>query len=226
MKRPLIWITVGYITGIIWGLYLKTSIAFIFLLVGGISILFIKTGIIELKRISKYRGLIISFLIVSVIANIHISYLENKHKNLYREIQEKDETIEVIGTVITDEKETTYKKNYTIKVESIDGDKKFQGTNLIVYTSKETTLRYGNKIRFKGTYEEAKRGTNYQAFDYQEYLKTKNVYGIVNAKLKPDILKEKNLNPFLIVINGIQKKIKSNLDEILGERAIVVYIIF
>lgn len=148
MKRPLIWITVGYITGIIWGLYLKGSIAPIFLLFFVISILLIKTGIINSTFFKEYKIFIISFIIFSIIANIHINYLENKHNNLYKEFKEEVQEIEVIGTVITEPKETTYKRSYTIKVESINKNKKFNATNLIAYTPKEITLKFRRQNTF------------------------------------------------------------------------------
>ncbi len=215
MKRPLIWITVGYITGIIWGLYLKESIAPIFLLFGGIFILFIKTGIINFNCIKEYKFFIISFIVFSIISNIQINYLQNKYYTLYKSIE--NEKIQIIGTVISERKETTYKASYTIKVKEINGNAKFKKTNLIIYIPKNTYLEYGEKVRFNGSYEEVKGRTNYKAFDYKEYLKTKNVYGTVNVSSKIEILKELDLNPILIIINQIRTKIKSNLKEILGE---------
>lgn len=210
MRRPLIWITVGYITGIIWGLYLKISIVPIFLLFGGIVTLFIKTEIIK-----EYKFFMISFIIFGLISNIHIMYLEKKHNNLYKEVKD----VEIIGTVISEKKETTYKSSYTIRVEKINENKKFKRTNLIIYIPKDIELKYGNEICFKGEYVEAKGASNYKAFDYREYLKTKNIYGIVTSKGSIEILKEKNLNPILTIIYTIRTKIKLNLKEILGEKA-------
>ena len=113
MRRPLIWITVGYIIGIIWGLYLKISIAPIFFIFGGISILFIKARIIDLNLIKEYKFFIIAFFIFLIISNTQINFLENKHRSLYQQIKDsKTEEIEVTGTVISDRKETTYKARY------------------------------------------------------------------------------------------------------------------
>ena len=220
MRRPLIWITVGYIIGIIWGLYLKISIAPIFFIFGGISIFLIKARIIDLNLIKEYKFFIITFFIFLIISNIQINFLENKHRSLYQQIKDsKTEEIEVTGTVISDRKETTYKASYTLQVNDINKDTKYRKTNLIIYTKKDIYLKYGNQIHFKGTYEEASTATNYKAFDYREYLKAKNVYGIVEVSNEIDLLKDKNLNLLLIIINKIREKIKSNLKEILGERS-------
>lgn len=128
------------------------------------------------------------------------------------------EDVKVIATIISERKETSYKVSYTVKVESINGNKKYKGTNLIVYLPKNQNLEYGDKIVIDGTYEKAKQASNYKAFDYREYLKTKNVYGILNAE-KVSVLKKNNLNSFMIIINSIRMKIKENLKEILGEEA-------
>ena len=164
--------------------------------------------------LSKYKFYIISFIIFVVISNLQITILENKFNNLYEGINE----VKVIGTIISDRKETSYKANYTIKVESVNSNKKFQGTNLIVYVPKSQKLEYGDKIEINGTFEKAKTARNYKEFDYREYLKTKNIYGIVNSE-KIKLIKKNNLNLSLILINNLRTRIKTNLQEILGEES-------
>jgi len=74
--RPIIFMTVGYITGIIWGLYLKINVApIIFLIILGFIIIH--------KNIKKYRINIIFFAIFFIISNFQINYLENKYNELY-----------------------------------------------------------------------------------------------------------------------------------------------
>ncbi len=126
--------------------------------------------------------------------------------------------MQVTGIVITNRKETTYKASYTVRVESVNNNK-FKGTNLIIYTSKDTNLEYGDKIILKGTFKRAKNATNYMAFDYREYLKIKNIYGIVNVDGEVKVLAKNKLNPVLICINNIRNRIKSNLKEILGDES-------
>ena len=127
--------------------------------------------------------------------------------------------MQVTGIVITNRKETTYKASYTVRVESVNNNNKFKGTNLIIYTSKDTNLEYGDKIILNGTFERAKKATNYMAFDYREYLKIKNIYGIVNVDGEVKVLAKNKLNPILISINNIRNRIKSNLKEILGDES-------
>ena len=161
-----------------------------------------------------YKFYIISFFIFVIISNLQIKTLENKFNNLYEGIHK----VKVIGTVISDRKETTYKSSYTIKVESVNSNYKFDGTNLIIYASKKESLEYGDKVTINGIYEKASTAKNYKAFDYREYLKSKNVYGIVNAE-DIKVIKKSNLNFVLMGINNLRISIKSNLQKILGEEA-------
>lgn len=92
--QPLVIIVVGYITGIIWGRYLKTSIApVIFLLFFTGKIIFIlvknksKFSFFN-KQISKYKWYILFALILAFISNIQIMNLENKFNTLYSNLQE------------------------------------------------------------------------------------------------------------------------------------------
>lgn len=209
--RPLIFIAVGYITGIIWGLYLKLSIVPI-LFIFGIIVLLYKLKIIKLNNRLNNKILIsISlFLIFALISNIKITKVENNHNNLYKGLED----VEIIGTIISDKKETNYKASYTVKVESINEEIKFKETNLLIYTSKNVNLSYGDKVILNGTYEQAKGATNYKAFDYREYLKEKNIYGILNVD-KVQIIKKDNLNCILVLFHNIKNKVKLNLKKVL-----------
>lgn len=89
---------------------------------------------------------------------------------------------------------------------------------MILYVAKKEKLEYGDKVALSGTYEKAKTARNFKEFDYREYLKAKNVYGIVNVD-NVEVIKKNNLNFSLIGINRLRSKIKSNLKEILGEKA-------
>ena len=169
---------------------------------------------IEFFNLSEYKFYILSFIIFAVISNLQIRSLENKFNNLYQGI----ENVKIVGTIISDRKETSYKASYTVKVENINSDKKFNGTNLIVYTSKSQKLQYGDKIFLSGQYEKAKTARNYKEFDYREYLKSKNIYGVVNAE-NVKLIKKNNLNFAIIWINNLRLKIKVNLKDLLGEEA-------
>ena len=219
IKRPLLIITVGYITGILWGLYLRLSIVPIFFLFWGIYFILKnrQRKISAILKSKKFKLNIIIFIVFSTISNIQILYLENKHENLYKEL----EKVKIIGTVISQREETSYQFKYTLKVEEVNGSIEFKGTNLLLYTQKDVVLDYGDKINIVGEYEEAKKATNYKLFDYREYLKEKNVYGIVKAE-EVKIIEKDNINSIFIFFNDIREKTKDNLKEIVGENSSIV----
>ena len=84
MKQPLLIITVGYIIGELWGLYLETSMVPLCILGLGGALIFIK------KRdfIKKYKLHIMLFVLFSIISFVQITILENKFDNLYNGISE------------------------------------------------------------------------------------------------------------------------------------------
>ena len=186
MKRPILIALIGYIIGIIWELYLnKLSIALI-ILISILIIIFLKNN-----NIKKILILIIAFIFISKM-NIHIQ--EKKYENLYIGLEQG----EFIGTIVECKKETMYKKQYKIKIESINKDIKYKNTYLLLYIDKKyEDLKYADKIIFTGEYSKANKATNYKAFDYSEYLKTSKIYGIVNAdKNTIKIIKHNNLSKF------------------------------
>lgn len=219
IKRPLLTITVGYITGILWGLYLRLSIVPIFFLFGGIYFI-LKNRQSKISAILKSKNFklnIIIFIVFSTISNFQTLYLENKHDTLYKDLEET----KVIGTIISEKEETSYQLKYTLKVEEVNGSDKYKGTYLILYTEKENSFEYGDKIQVLGKYEKAKGATNYNLFDYKEYLKEKNIYGIIRAE-NIKVINKDNLNKILLFFNDIREKTKENLREIVGENSSIV----
>lgn len=209
--QPLLIIVVGYITGDLWGQYLNISIVpIIFLFIIGFYSLARKKQKINKKKI-------ILFLIISIISNLQITHLEYKHNTLYQNLQK----IEIEGVIIEGAKETTYKNAYTIKVKKINQSPKYKNTKLIIYTPKEEKIQYGRKIKVIGEFTPPNKATNYKAFDYANYLKTKNIYGTVKTE-KITQTDEIGLNWLSIQTNKLKNKIETNLNDLLGEKSELV----
>lgn len=103
--QPLILITVGYIIGIIWGLYLKLSIApIIFLFFGGF-IVFAK----KIRKLAKYRWVVVAMGVAAVISNFQIRSLENKFDTFFTDGEE----IEVIRSNCNRRRKTVNIKLHT-----------------------------------------------------------------------------------------------------------------
>ena len=82
------------------------------------------------QKVICHTGKVIQMLLLKWKICYKINYLENKYKKLYEGIN----NVEIIGTIISEKKELEYKEKYTIKVEKINGDKKYKNTKLIIYT--------------------------------------------------------------------------------------------
>ena len=123
MNRPIFIVVIGYIIGIIWGLYLKTSIVpFYFLLISIYIIIRLpysknKFRIFSIKRYFRYiklifkTNIILTIIISSFISNLIIKYQETKYDNSFQDKQE----LELIATIISNVQEKDYYNRYKIK---------------------------------------------------------------------------------------------------------------
>lgn len=194
-NRPIVVATLGYIIGIIWGLYLNINIVLIYVLLALITIVANqfkenkpkgKFKFISIQKILRYIKLILDFksliiiIIFSTISNIVIIQLNNKYENLYSNIEE----VEVIGKIVNNGKEKLYKTTYKLKVEMLNGKQNFKRTYLYIEVSKNInqTLKYGDYISLHGIYIKPAGASNYQGFNYANYLKGEKIYR--NSRIK------------------------------------------
>lgn len=216
MIRPILVITLGLITGIILGLYLNIA-PFVFL--GLILItLFFKSidyksnnNYIRILKIFIKNNIILIFLISALVSSIYLVYYNQRFKKVYNKFNAN----EIIGTVISNNKETEYKNIYKIRVEGFNG---FGRINLILRISKSKNIRlnYGDKIKVIGEYSVPEGARNYGGFNYKEYLKTQKVYGIYEAD-NVKILEHNNLSFIELSSNIVKLKIIENFNKILPE---------
>lgn len=209
MKRPILIAVIGYIIGIIWGLYFKTNIIpIIFILLISIPITY------KIKK-NKYRNIIILIAITAIISNIQVIYLNKKYNTMYIKNQE----YKVIATVVSKPQEKEYQNIYKIKIESINGNKKYANTHLLLNIKKnKIKIEYGDKISFNGTYIEPTTSRNYKGFNYKEYLKTIKIYGSFTPNSEIKVIKKDNVNIISKSIYNIKEKIISNVNKSLEEK--------
>ena len=242
MERPICIVAIASIIGIIMGLYLN-GIAFFICIILVISIFIMlilyynqsnslqidsnsfkhKINILE-KNINnlnyKINILKISliFLSFTLLFFIYTSHLQNRYEQIYTTYESQEIYIEAQVLSLAEEKE--YKYVYQIKVEKING-KKVNNIKFLLNIKKQKDskiLNYGDKIYFKSTYERPGAATNTGGFDYSEYLKTKQISGIVSTNVD-EINSIETIKKFSIgkIIQSLKTKIKENLNEILNE---------
>ena len=170
-NRPIVAITIGYIIGIIMGLYLKKSIVLLYFLCFIIYLIFKKPPtkkfkLISYRRYFRYVKLVLTkkvaiIILVSSIISNSLTLYKNAQYNSFENKMDGQE-MQIKAKVISNGNVKKYKKIYVAKLQN----KKFY-----INVSKKTNLDYGNIIKLKGTYTKPNTRTNYKGFDYEEYLK-------------------------------------------------------
>lgn len=249
-----------FILGILMGLYLQISIAFLCFMCLCISIL--------IYIFIKKRAWCI-LLIIMLIGNMYVRFLNEEYEsrsnnlqtistNQYANAKDNDYSqqisnddnneVKLRAIIVSEPKEKEYKYTYTIKVEEITfpGDGQLSGSSeilkrdetnvdmknvetneasfenilLLLNLKKSNNLKeipqYGDEILITGNIEKPNGARNYMGFDYKSYLKSKKIYGTIETK-EVEILSKNNVNMFETLINKIQKNIKNNITNILGE---------
>ena len=205
MNRPIFIILIGYIIGILWGLYLKISIVFFYIF---LLILYYISNISKFKKkkFFHYIKILIKFnvllliIISSLISNIIIKFQTQKYQNLYYDGEELKIQVEIIDN----KKEKQYYNRYKIKVLS----SKYKNTYLYMTTKKN--LEYGEILEIQGNFSEPSEARNYKGFNYKEYLKTLKIYGTIRVELVKKIDIHKGI---LYYTNKLHLKIKDNLEK-------------
>ena len=213
IRRPILIITLGFILGIITGLYFNIA-PFLFLSLIFLTIILKPVNIqsnrrfIRILKIFIKNNLILIFLISSLISSIYIIYCNRRFENVYSNFKVN----QILATVVTNNTETEYKDTYEIQLEEYEDIKLI----LRVSKSKEIGLKYGDRIRVKGEYIIPEEARNYGGFNYKEYLKIRNVYGIFEAE-RIEILENNNLSFIELFSNKVKLKIIENFNKILPE---------
>ena len=127
MKRPILIIAIGYIIGIIWGLYFRISIVPFYFMTIFIYIIINKRykkrkfKILSIKRYFRYMKIYLKFnIILTIIISSFISYTitkiqDNKYSNLYN----NDYNLKITATVKSNKTEKEYSNQYKIKIHPV-----------------------------------------------------------------------------------------------------------
>ncbi len=229
IKRPILVVAIGYLIGILMGLYFKFSIVlFYFPIVTSyffIKKLKINSNKKQFKLISFYRYFryiklilnlkVISIIFISSIISNSIVLLQNKkYDSLYSDKQ----TLSLEGIIIGNKQEKEYKDVYLVKVKMCNESKKYENTYLYLNINKQSKecLSYGDKVILQGEFIEPDSQRNKGGYDYKQYLKTKKVYGSVNVK-KIKVIDKHQTNMIFEIANNISLCLKEKIDETLNK---------
>lgn len=224
MKRPILVAIIGYIIGIIVGLYLQISVVPFYIAIIAIYEIYKKffihqklkqkLNLFSIKRYFRYikifinSKIIIVLIIVSTISNTVVLIQNKKYEKIYEELSQKKK-ITLTGIIISNKEEKQYYNKYKIKIQN-------QNLRFYIIVDKNIKLEYGDKIKIVGEYKRPEKQRNYKGFDYSNYLKQLKVYGTIRAS-KIEKTAEKQTNIVFQISNKICNKIINNTQEILDD---------
>lgn len=225
MKRPILISVIGYIIGIIVGLYYKASIVLFYIpiiVIYSIYKIYVerksnKFNFLSIRRYFRYVKIYFNsqvfFLIIisSIISNTIINLQNSQYERIY-DILSKKEKVDFTGIVISEKLEKQY--YYKYKVETKYSNKKIR---FFITTSKNQELKYGDKIIFSGTYKKPEIQRNYKGFNYAQYLKQLKVYGTIKCE-QLKVINKNQIGKIFKISNEISNKIISNAKKILDDK--------
>lgn len=228
-NRPILVVVIGYIIGILMGLYFNFSIIpFYIILTATYTIIRITTNsntkerfkLISFHRYFRYikiiidRKAILIIVISSIISNSIILIQNQKYYNLYK----NNEQLNLTGIISSNKQEKEYKDVYKIKVEICNQSKKYNNTYLYLNINKKTKedLEYGDKVVLQGEFVEPTSQRNNKGFDYKQYLKMKKIYGSINVD-NIQVNSHNQTNILLKIANDISLKLSEKIDNILNK---------
>lgn len=226
-ERPLLVAVIGYIIGILWGLYFDFSIVLLYIFI--IAIYFIikryknrkkdlKFNILSVSRYSRYfkiffnQKTICLIIFISIISNFIVYFQNNYYDNLYKEEQQ----IQCIAIIVGNKEEKEFKDTYKVKIVSKG---KYENSYLILKVNKKEklNLEYGDKIQISGKFVKPSVRRNYNGFDYSSYLKSLKLHGSIKAD-NIKIISKNNANKLLTFANKLNLKIKKNISILLKDK--------
>lgn len=211
LKRPILIILLGYITGIIIGLYCKISIA---LFVIALLYIILRTKVQKDKKIKRYckifciKKAIIIFSISALISGTMTLKQNYAYENKFSNIREE----EFVAVVVSSPKTKKYYTQYKVKIKKINNDKSYKNTYVYLNLKSTSNIKYGSIISFKGEFIEPEVARNYKGFSYKEYLKSIGIYGTIKAD-NIKVIGNKNLGLVRTLANSTSLKIKETIKE-------------
>ena len=226
MKRPILVAIIGYIIGIIVGLYIHTSIVPFCVLIIATYLIYKKSAnnkrknqklkLFSIKRYFRYIKILINskiilmIIITSIISNTLVLIQNQKYEKIYKELS-NTKNLTLTGIIISNKEEKQYYNRYKIETKVQNETYKFY-----IMTDKKIKLEYGDKIKISGEYKKPEIQRNYKGFSYSNYLKQLKIYGTIKCS-KVEITNHNQANKIFQITNQISMKLINNTKNIFDE---------
>ena len=211
MKRPIVTIVIGYLIGIIYGLYFEKSIVLFF--AGLLAIYYFFLEILKKKKVIKYlkflltKQIITCIVLVGIVSNFYILYKDKNYNNFQSELEEK---INITGIIISSPEEKEY--SYLYKIKEIDSRKCFL---LYVSKSSKNIYEYGDLLKISADVIKPSQKRNYKGFDYKSYLKSKKIYAILKSTNYIELLEKNKASKAFTYANKLKEEIIKGINKFL-----------
>lgn len=237
MRRPLVIISIAYVTGIIIGVYLKNSISFIFAVNLMLTLILLINKLVRFIKIKIiYENIILLILITLIVAEMNTVLYINKYENINDNLNERTISAEAIMCGDIKETEYSYTVNARIKkintIQNYNNDKKYNNIKIILIVKKNKKdnesnselmkkLEFGTQIKLAGKYTAPEGQRNFKGYSYKEYLMTKEIYGTVKIENSNDVetIKKNQSNFFEKMINKVSNLLKRKVEILLPENS-------
>ena len=246
MKRPILMIAIGYIIGIIEGLYFKESIVSFYIFILVMYVVFRKISkcyhekiwkIIRYKRYIKLymqKKAVIYMIIAMFLGNIIILKSEKDYLKDYN-ILNKSLNINIIASVDSMPVKKGKEDIYICKIINIKDNDKDKNNILYIKSRKRKIniyvkevnekFNFGDIVEINGEYKEPKEERNYKGFNQKKYYKSKNILGDIKvSKIKK--IKDCSDSKINIRKNAIEvaSKLKNKIKNMLSKDVYDIYI--
>ena len=177
IKRPIIWVTVAYIIGIIIAVYSKWEFRYFYIVL--IPLFLLCGAVIKLKWKGLYLALFFSLFILIGIAN---AYIHNKPDTQLDDLA--GQAVDAYGQVVELVSSSHSKISFVLKphrIRYIDKDYVYRGKiRVSIYQTKQTDgympINVGDWIEVRGILEKPQGVRNPKGFDYRAYLARRDIY--------------------------------------------------
>lgn len=218
MRRPLVGVTVFFILGILFAKLI--NISFIIIFVATIVSFLCSLLCLKLNLQFKYIILFSFFLLGACL-------LKNSHKldssHIQKYIGYKGRTVTVGGIVDSDPDTKNFnyhkKASFIFKVKEIKYFDKWQPTcgKVLVNSFQDQEFTYGQELVLEGKIYQAPKFAITPKFDYREFLRRKQIFGILSVKRNSpvDIIRNNSANPIKSLSLKIRNKLSNQIDNYL-----------
>lgn len=211
MKRPMLIVALGMITGIIGGAYFTKNMLLLFFLGIEIITIFLKRKQWRYLKIGIKLPMILLFLFSSCISCIITKQKENQYSQIEEGMSQK-----LSGVIQSEAEEKEYGYSYKIKIKSLQTLNNIT-CQLYVKKGKQTPIfHYGDRIVLQGEIQLPEEARNTGGFNQKRYFQSKGWYATILAKEIQKTGEEKwSIGKWG---NEIRKEIKKRVRENLSEQ--------